>query len=109
MAVHPYIYDGAILTGAAATQGTVVPALTRRIIKAASITNTTAAPIAATVHLVPAGGAASAANTRIAALPIDAGESYPCPELVNKGLNPGGFVQALGAGLTFDYTAVDFV
>lgn len=109
MAVRPYIYDGALLTAAATTQGEIVPVLTRRIIKAASLTNTTGAPIAATVHMVAVGDTADTSNTRIAALPIAAGESYPCPELINKGINPGGFVQALGDGLTFDYTAVDFV
>jgi hypothetical protein len=40
---------------------------------------------------------------------IAPGETYPCPELVNQGLNPGGSVQALGAGLTFKYTATDFI
>lgn len=109
MPVAPYIFDGGLLTAVAVTQGSVVPALTRRIIKAATITNTTAAPIAATVNLVPAGAVAGAANTFIPALPIAAGASYPCPELINQGLNAGGFLQALGNGLTFKYTAVDII
>jgi hypothetical protein len=109
MSVTPYIFDGGLLTGAAVTQGTVVPALTRRIIKAATITNTTGAPIAATVYLVPSGGVAGAANTFVPAVSIAAGASYPCPELINQGLNAGGFVQALGNGLTFKYTATEFV
>jgi hypothetical protein len=109
MSVTPYIFDGGLLTAAAVTQGSVVPALTRRVIKAATITNTTGGPLAATVYLVPNGGAAGAANTFISARSIAAGESYPCPELINQGLNTGGFVQALGNGLTFKFTAVDFV
>jgi len=109
MSVTPYIFDGGALTGAAATQGTTVPALTKRVIKAATLTNTTGAPIAATVYLVPSGGTAGATNTYISARPIAAGESYPCGELINQGLNQGGTVQALGNGLTFKYTAVEFV
>lgn len=109
MSVTPYIFDGGALTAAAVTQGTVAPALTKRVIKAATLTNTTAGAIAATVYLVPSGGTAGATNTYVPAVPIPAGGSYPCPELINQGLNPGGFVQALGNGLTFKYTAVDFV
>lgn len=107
--VTPYVFDGGALTGAAVTQGVAVPALTKRLIKAATLTNTTAAPIAATVYLIPSGGTAGATNTYISARPIGAGESYPCPELINQGLNAAGFVQALGNGLTFKYTAVDIV
>jgi len=106
MAVTPYIYDGAVLTAPATQQGTTVPALTKRVIKSASLVNTTGAPVAATVNLVTAG---SAVVTHISGRSIAAGESYPCPELIGKGLNPGGLVQALGLGLTFMYTATDFV
>lgn len=106
MAVTPYIYDGAVLAAAAGQQGTTVPALTKRVIKSASLVNTTGAPIAGTVNLVTSDGTTI---PHISARPIAAGESYPCPELINKGINPGGSVQALGAGLTFMYTATDFV
>lgn len=109
MSVTPYIFDGGALTGAAATQGAAVPLLTKRVIKAASAINTTAAPIALSVYLVPSGGAAGSGNILISARSIAAGESYQCPELVNQGMNAGGFLQALGNGLTFKYTAVDFV
>lgn len=107
--ITPYIFDGAVLTATAATQGTVVAALTRRVIKAASIINTTGAPVAATVYLVPSGGTAGAANTIVSARSIAAGETYPCPELNGQGLNAAGFVQAMGLGLTFKYTALDIV
>ena len=106
MAVTPYIYDGAVLGAAASQQGTAVPALTKRVIKSASLVNTTGAPIPGTVQMVTSD---STTITHISARPIAAGENYPCPELINKGLNPGGIVQALGAGLTFMYTATDFV
>lgn len=109
MAVTPYIFDGGLLTAAAANQGTVVPALTRRVVKAATLTNTTGTPIAATVYMVPPAGAAGPSNAVISGLSIAAGASYPCPEMINQGLNPAGFIQALGNGLTFKYTAVDFV
>lgn len=109
MSTTPYVFDGGALTGAAATQGTTVPALTKRVIKSAKLVNTTGAPIAATVYFVPSGGTAGASNTLISAKSIAAGETYNCPELVNEGLNAGGFVQALGNGLTFKYTAIDIV
>lgn len=108
MAISNYIYDGGTLAAAAAVQGAAVPDLTKRVIRAAAIVNTTAAPIAATVYLVPKDAAAGAANAIISARTIAAGETYPCPELVNQGLNAGGTVQALGNGLTFKYAATDF-
>lgn len=107
MAVNPYIFDGAVLGGALADQGAVVPTLTRRIIKSASLVNTTAAPIAGTVAIVAPDG--TTVITHISARSIAAGETYPCYELVNKGVNPGGKVQAMGTGLTFMYTALDLV
>ena len=45
----------------------------------------------------------------VSARAIAAGESYPCPELINQGIDAGGFVAASGVGLTFKYTATDFV
>lgn len=107
MSVKPYIFDGAVLTGAAATYGTAAPSLTARVIRSANLVNTTGAPVAATVYMVPATGAPVAANTMISARTIAVGESYPCPELIGQGLNPGGTMQALGNGLTFKYTATD--
>lgn len=109
MAVSPYIFDGGALTASAAIQGVAVPTNTRRVIKAMTITNTTAAPVQATVYLVPSGASPTAANTIISARAIAAGEDYPCPSAINQGMNAGGAVYALGNGLTFKYTAVDFV
>lgn len=109
MVIQNYIYDGGTLTAAPTVQGTVVPDLTKRIMRAAALVNTTAAAISATVFMVPPGGAPDAAHTLISARPIAPGETYPCPELVNQGLNAGGSVQAQGVGLTFKYTATEFV
>lgn len=109
MTIQTYIHDGSTLSAAAAVQGAAVPALTKRLIRAASICNSTAAVVSASVYLVPAGGAPDATNIMISLRPIAAFDSYPCGELVNQGLNAGGSVQALGAGLTFKYTATDIV
>lgn len=107
MSIQNYVHDGATLAAAAAVQGIAVPALTKRIIRAATICNGTAGPIAASVYLVPAAGNPDATNIMISARTIAPGESYLCPELIGQGLNPGGSVQALGAGLTFKYSAND--
>jgi hypothetical protein len=53
MSIQNYIHDGSILAAAAAVQGVAVPALTKRIMRAATICNTTAAAVAASVWLVP--------------------------------------------------------
>jgi hypothetical protein len=107
MTTSVYISDPVQLTASAATYGIVVPALTKRVIRSASVTNTTGAPVALTVYLVPLGGTAAAANTIISARTIAVGETYNCPELVGKGINAGGFLQALGLNLTLAYTATD--
>lgn len=109
MTIQNYIFDGALLTAAAAVQGAAVGTATKRVITSAALVNTTAATVQATVYLVPSGGAAGAANTLISARGIAPGETYPCLELVNQGLNSGGTVQALGLGLTFKYTAKDII
>lgn len=109
MSIQIYIHDGALLGAAAAVQGNAVPALTKRVLVAAALVNTTAAAVPATVYLVPPNGAPGAGNALISARAIAPGETYFCPELVNQGLNAGGSVQALGAGLTFKYTAKDII
>lgn len=109
MSVTPIIVDSTLLTAVPVTQGTPVSNLAKRIFKAATITNTTAASITVTVYLVPSGGVAAAANTIISARPVAPGETYLCPELVGQGQNAGGFLQAAGNGLTFKFTAVDII
>lgn len=107
MTIQNYVHDGSTLAAAAAVQGAAVPALTKRIIRAATLCNSSGAPVAASVYLVPSGGNPDATNVMISARTISPNESYACPELVNQGLNAGGSVQALGAGLTFKYSATD--
>jgi uncharacterized membrane protein YjjB (DUF3815 family) len=107
MAIQNYVHEGAILAAAAGVQGAAVGTLTKRVITAAALVNTTAAPVAASVYLVPSGGAADASRCLISARTIAPGETYFCPELINQGLSAGGTVQALGAGLTFRYTGRD--
>lgn len=106
MPTTPYIYDGAVLGAAMANQGTVVPTATARIVKSATLVNSTAAPVVCSVSVLDAGGTL---HPKISARPIAAGESYTCPELVGKGINAGGVLQAMGAGVSFDYTATDIV
>jgi hypothetical protein len=107
MAIKNYIHEGAVLAAAAGAQGEAVGALTKRVITAAALVNTTDAPVAASVYLVPSGGSAAAANALISARTINPGETYFCPELVNQGLNQGGQVFASGLGLTFRFAAKD--
>jgi hypothetical protein len=111
MAITQYIPDPQVLGAAAALQGVVVPALTRRIIRAATATlpAAAAAPVALSVFMVPAAGNADATTVMISGRPIAPGESYPCPELIGQGLGAGGSMQALGNGLVFKFTATDFV
>lgn len=108
MAIKPYVYEGGILTAAATVQGDPVPALTTRLIKAGSIVNTTAAAISATVYLVPSGGSPNAASTIVSGRSIAAGDTFNF-DFGPQGLKAGGTLQALGAGLTLKYTALDFV
>lgn len=106
MATTLYILDGTLLTGSAATYGTAVPANTKRVIRQASLYNGTAAPVQCEVHVIASGGTASDTN-RVILRTIGVEETYNCPELVNRGLNAGGFVQALGLNCSFSYTATD--
>lgn len=98
------IIPGTVLTGALVTYHTS-PVLTRERITNATLVNDTAGVVAATVQIIPAGGAAGSAAKKISARSIAPGETYLCPELINRTLEPGDFIQALGAGLAFDVSA----
>lgn len=95
---------GVVLGAVLATNHTA-PGSTRERICNATLTNDTAAVIVCTVHIVPAAGAASAATKKIAGYPLAAGETYTCPELIGRVLEPGDTIQALGAGAAFDVSA----
>lgn len=95
--------EAVVLANAATTQYTA-PANTRTIIDKATITNTTAGALTATVYLVASGGAAGVANTVMSAQSIAAGATYFCPEVIGHILKPGDFISTLAsaaAGLTF--------
>jgi hypothetical protein len=104
--IDPYVYEGGTLTGALSDQGTVVAANTKRIIQSAALVNTTAAPVLCTVNFVDGG---TGVHPKISARPVAAGETYLCPELIGKGINQLGKIQALGLGVSFDYTAIEIV
>lgn len=109
MAITNYFFDGGNVTTSAVTQGTEVPANTKRKITSAAVCNSTASAKTFTAHVVPVGGTAAATNMYISARTIAAGETYTCPELVGRGMNAGGFVQVLSdvTGMTFKYEAID--
>lgn len=107
MSVSFYQSEGVVLGAAAAVIGSITPASTKRVIVSAFLVNTTAAPVDASVYLVPAGGAPAAATIAISTRTIAPKETYFCPELINQGIGQGGSVQALGTGLTFRYSARD--
>lgn len=100
MTVSTYIFEGVVL-GALAQVGALCPAGNKRFIQMMSATNPTGAPVNLTVQIVnPAG-----TRNHIIALTINPNETYICAELINKGLAPGGYVAAGGAGLELDYVA----
>lgn len=99
------IVPGVALTAVVASYHTS-PALTRARICNATLTNTTAGAVACTVHIVPTAGAPNAANQKINARPIGPGETYPCPELIGRVLEPGDSIQALGLAVSFDVSAL---
>jgi hypothetical protein len=109
MAISNYTPDGVVLAAIAAPVGAAVGASTKRVVTAAALVNTTAAAVSASVYVVPAGGAPGAATALINARVIAPNETYFCPELINQGISEGGTVQALGAGLTFKYSAKDII
>lgn len=98
------IIPGVALTAVAASYYTA-PALTRARVTNATVTNTTGGAVAFTAYIVAAAGAASAANTKISARTIAPGETYTCPELVNRILEPGDSIQAFGLALSLDVSA----
>lgn len=93
------------LTTAAATYYTV-PANTITTISAATLTNTTGGAVTATVHLVPSGGSATAANMILSARTIAAGESYNISSAIGQSLPTGATIQALaGANTSITFVA----
>lgn len=76
------------------------PANTRTILDKMVVTNPTAGALTFTVFLIPAAGAAGAANTVINAQSIAAGASYLCPEVVGHVLAAGDKITAIASAAT---------
>lgn len=93
------LVDGAQLTAAAATYYTAPP-FTLATISACTLTNTTAGAVTATLHLVPSGGTAGAANCILSARTIAAGESYNVGSAIGQTLPAGATLQALASAAT---------
>ncbi len=109
MTVSPRnIIPGVLLTGALTTLHTASGGTRERIINA-TVTNDTAGVVNLTVHIITAGDIAGSKNKRISARPIAVNETYTCPELVGRVLEPGDFVQALGLNLSMDASAFNQV
>lgn len=94
-----------VLLGAALGTIHAAPALTKERIINATVTNDTGGAVSLTVHIIPSGGSAGSANKRISARSIAPGETYPCPELIGRVLEPGDFIQASGLNLSIDISA----
>lgn len=93
------LIEGAQLTLAAATYYTA-PANGKALLKKLTLTNTSAAAVTVTLHLVAAGGAAGVQNMLLKARSIAAGATYDCTEAVNHILEAGGTIQALASAAT---------
>lgn len=85
---------GAQLTASAAAYYTT-PANTITTISACSLTNSTATARTATMHLVPNGGTASAANMILSARTIAPGETYNVAPAIGQTIPAGASIQAL--------------
>jgi hypothetical protein len=97
------IVPGLVLAAVASVHA--APASTRERICNATLTNDTAAVIVCTVHIVTSGGTANSANKKIASYPLAPGETYTCPELIGRVLEPGDSIYAGGAGAALDVSA----
>lgn len=92
------LVPGSVLTNSTATYYTSTNV--RASIQNATLTNTTAGAVTATVYLVPPSGSAGASNIKISAQSIAAGATYNCPELIGAVLLSGGTIQALASANT---------
>lgn len=100
MAITPQrLVPGSQLTTSAATYYTA-PANTRARVDNLALTNTSAAAVTATVHLVASGGSATSSNCILSARTLAAGETYVVPSAVNQWLLTGGTIQALASANT---------
>lgn len=95
MTIQPAVLTaGTQLTNSAASIYTV-PVNGQAVIRRAVFTNVDTVPRLLTVHRVPNGGSALAANMVVQARRLTPGESYVAVELANMVLNGGEAIYAL--------------
>ena len=90
-------FDPVQLPNAAATQYTATNV--KFVITHATIVNTTAGAVTATVHIC-AVATETATNMKISAKSIAAGEAYLCPELIGSVVPGGGTIRAFASAAT---------
>ncbi len=102
-----YFFIGGNVTAAYATQGNVVPANTKRKITAAIVCNDTAVNKTFSARII--GETAASPVMLIDTITVEAHKSYLCPELVGRGMNAGGYIEALAdvTGMDFKFEAFD--
>lgn len=88
------LINGSQLTAVAATYYTT-PVNTVTTVSAMTMTNTTGINRTVTVHLVPSGDSATAANMILSAYVLAAGASEPVTSAIGQTLAAGGTIQAL--------------
>lgn len=93
------LIEGAQLTTSVATYY-AAPANGKALLKKLTLTNTSAAAVTVTLHLVAAAGVAGVNNMPVDAHSIGAGATYDCTEVVNHILEAGGTIQALASAAT---------
>lgn len=104
------LVNGSQLTTGALAYYTA-PANTKARVDALVLTNTTVGAITATLHLVPSGGSATAANTVLSAQSIAAGASLVVPGAIGQWIEAGGSLQALasaGASISLVASGVEY-
>lgn len=71
------------------------PQGTRTILDKFTCTNTSAAPVTVTVHIVASSTSVGVGNVVTSAKTLQAGEAYTFPELVGHVLNAGDYLNAV--------------
>jgi hypothetical protein len=89
--------------------GNAVPEGVIRNFKAVGINNPTGAAISCSVYLVPKGTNPDGTVNQVISRTILPNKTDMCCELLARGLNAGGRLFVLGAGLTVGYTSIDTV
>lgn len=67
---------------------------------ACTATNDTTTSTSVTFHKVPSGGTAGPTNIILNDKVLDDSETYLCPEVVGKNLDPGDFISSLAGHVT---------